>query len=150
MNEQLFVHRSERQGWFSWSTTQLNILCMVIVKLIHVLTIADMTNVLNRKPRLLYLFPSKIRKSPSVVTSPPIALWKRKCKFPNNNNLSRKYCFLDFFCFIGVLRWFEHYFSYISATVHLFMILGKPQQGLPCKHTPYDRCKRGLNPGSLF
>lgn len=37
---------------------------------------ADMTNVLNRNPLLLYLLPSKMRKSPSVVTSPPIALQK--------------------------------------------------------------------------
>jgi len=35
---------------------------------------ADIANVLNRKPRRLYLLPSKIRKSPSVDISPPIAL----------------------------------------------------------------------------
>lgn len=38
---------------------------------------ADSANDLYRKPFLLNRFPSKMRKSPSVVTSPPIFLQEK-------------------------------------------------------------------------
>ena len=38
--------------------------------------------------------------------------------------LSCLFAHLIKFCFIGVLRHFQHYFSYSTATVHLFMLPG--------------------------